>query len=393
MKDSKLIMVVTGEASSDQHAAAVITALKKFKPDWHVFAMGGHYLAQAGAELLVDIKTHGSVMGLTEVLGSAGKIIKAFKTLEHAAAEKKPDLVMLVDYPDFNLRLAKKLHGQGFSILYFISPQLWAWRQGRAKIIKRCVKKVATIFPFEEVFYRGLGINAEFVGHPFMDRKPLALDREKFCHDLGLDPAKPIVALLPGSRKKEIETLLIVLVQTIMELRKTLPDVQAIIPIAPTVKEHWLAPAQPLPAGVVMINGQAIETLAVADAGIIASGTAAMEGALAELPMMVVYKLTSLSYFFAQRLIGGVKNFAMPNIIAGKEIVREFVQEQVNPIVLAAELAKLLTDEQYRTEKKQQLRLVKEQLKHRQQGEMTAGERVAQIIIELGNESGNESGR
>ena len=388
MKAAKTIMVVTGEVSSDQHAAAVVRALKRISPEYSVLAMGGSHLAAAGAEIIVDINTHGSVMGLTEVLGSLGKIVKAFRTLLRTARQRRPALVMLVDYPDFNLRLAKKLHREGIPVLYFISPQLWAWRQGRAKLIKRCVRKVATIFPFEETFYQGLGIDAEFVGHPFLDREPLHVDREKMCRDLNLDPDQPVVALLPGSRKREVETLFAPLVETVLALRSDIPNLQAIIPLAPTVKKSWYAHYGALPAGVATISGQAVEVLQLAQAGIIASGTAAMEAVLAELPMMVVYKLNGLSYWLAKRLIRGVRNFAMPNIIAGKEIISEYLQEQVTPAVLAPELKKLLVDGPYRAQMKEQLRGVRAKLKHREQGSASAGERVAKIIIDLVDSNG-----
>ena len=380
---SPKIMVVTGEASSDQHAAGVVKALKLMVPEIEVFGMGGSHLRQAGMEIVVDIATYGSIMGFAEVVSSLGKIYTAFRSLEKAAETRRPDLAILVDYPDFNLRLAKSLHRRGIKVFYFICPQIWAWRQSRAKIIKKYVTKVAPIFPFEEQFYLQRGIDAKFVGYPFMDRIQKVGDRTSFCQEQGVDPTAKILAILPGSRRAEVERLHRPMLECFQLLRKDIPTLQALLPVAPTVKEQWLRLPPSLSDGVKYLKGQAGEVLRYADVGIIASGTASMEACLAELPMVVAYKLNPLSYQIGRRVVKGVINFAMPNIIAGREIVRELLQGEATAANMANHLRDILTDDNKRQKIIEDLREVKAKLSYSSEEGSTAAERVARMALEL----------
>ena len=218
------VLVVSGEASGDAYAAVLTRALKaKAQGPIEIFGMGGSQARAAGMETVIDSETHASVMGLTEIIGSLRAISKAFHALVQLAAKRRPDVVVLIDFPDFNLRLAKALYKQKLPVLYFVTPQVWAWRRGRVKDIAKYTTKVAPIFPFEEHFYQQHGVDAEYVGHPFLDRPPLEIERDAFLRTLRLDPQRPIVALLPGSRVAEVERLLEPMCEAFLKLRQARP--------------------------------------------------------------------------------------------------------------------------------------------------------------------------
>ena len=399
----KQIMLVAGEASGDEHAALIVRELKRGNPDTHVFGMGGEKLRSAGMEVILDIKKYASVMGLVEVVKHIKVISEAYKTLLAEAEKRKPDLVILVDYPGFNLRIAKDLKQRGFKILYFIAPQIWAWKQGRAKTISKYVDKVAAIFPFEERFFKNLGINAEFVGHPFADRPPLGVNKQEFLRSLNLFPDTPTLALLPGSRKDEIKKLLVPMFGTYLKLKERFPELQVIIPVAGTINKSWLyricrrvrhkgdtGSDKPLKLRAVDLSDVAFvpntkvrEALAVSDIGLIKSGTITMEATFAELPFIVVYKVSPLTYWVAKRVVKGVKNFSMPNIITGHEIVTELLQEQVTPERMASHLEKFLNSEEQRNKVVNDLVRVKAQLTKTGTGKSSTAENVVRIVNQL----------
>ena len=384
----KQIMLIAGEASGDEHAALIVKEFRRENPDAQVFGMGGEKLRSAGMEVILDIKKYASVMGLVEVIKRIKIISQAYKILLAEAKKRKPDLVILVDYPGFNLRIAKDLKRKGFKILYFIAPQIWAWKKGRAKNIRKYVDKVAVIFPFEEDFLKKLGIDAEFVGHPFTDRPPLEMDKQKFLKSLNLFPDTKTLALLPGSRKDEIKKLLVTMFGAYLKLKERFPELQVIIPVAGTINKSWLYricrrvryqmrgvshPGSTASNGKLCAvdlsdiafvpNTQVREALAVSDIGLIKSGTITMEATFAELPFVVVYKLSPLTHWVGKKIIKGIKNFSMPNIIAGREIVPELLQKQVTPEHIASLLGDLLENETRRNKIVNDLRQVKQQLK------------------------------
>lgn len=381
------VFVAAGEASSDLHAAALVTDLLKLSPGAEVFGMGGSALRAAGAETIVDSETEASVMGLTEVLSHAQKIVRAFRKLTAAAAARRPDVAVLVDFPDFNLRLAKKLHALGITTVYFISPQLWAWRQGRVKTVKRYIDKVLPIFPFEEGFYQRHGVDAEYVGHPFLDRPPISESKEQLRQELGLSSATPVVALLPGSRKAEINFLLAPMIRAFRLAAARRPGLQAIIPIAENLKQAEVEEAIDAlgrPAGLVVVRGSARKVLHAADAAVVASGTATLEAALAKVPAVVVYKLAPLTYRIGRLLIRGVQYIAMPNLIAEKEIYPELIQSQVTPDRIAGEIERLLGDPERTSRVRTALDLVEERLafSHGRKAGISASGRAAELVLE-----------
>lgn len=374
------ICIVAGEASGDSHCAGVVKSLKELFPRASFFGMGGSRLRAEGVDIVVDAESSASVMGVTELFGSFRKIIEAFRTIEAECEKRKPDLVILVDYPDFNLRLAKKLHKPGRKILYFISPQLWAWRSGRVKTVRKYVDAVAAIFPFEERFYQQHDVRAEYVGHPFLDEPFPKKDREDFFRSIGADPDRPTVALLPGSRQSEIDRLVAPMVQGFRRLQRSRPGTQAIIPLAPSIE--LAAVKRFIPSGktdIFLVDGQAREVLVNCDVAVVASGTATVEAAIAGIPMVVVYRLSELSYKIARLLVRGVRNFAMPNLIAGQKIVEELLQYEVTKERIAEELERLLGDEQYRESVKENLKKVREKL---ETGD-SAAKRTALLASEL----------
>ena len=391
------VMIVAGEASSDLHAAALINNLRELNPALTVFGMGGRLLREAGVETIVDSETEASVMGFSEVLSHARKIVRAFRALTAAAAKRRPDVAVFVDFPDFNLRLAKKLSGLGIATVYFISPQLWAWRQGRVKTVKRYIDKVLPIFPFEEGFYQRHGIDAEYIGHPFLDRERITASPAQLRLELGLDPNRPVVALLPGSRKAEINFLLEPLVRSFKIVSSQRPGIQGIIPVAENLDFKWIEREVERigrPAGLRLVRGSARKVLHAADAAVVASGTATLEAALAKVPAVVVYKLARLTYRIGRLLIRGVQFIAMPNLIAEREIYPELIQSEANAELVANEIERLLGDPARSRRIREQLDLVEERLsfsRSRKAG-ITACRRAAELVLEAAAEGQGSSG-
>lgn len=378
------VLVVSGEASGDAYAAVLTRALiAQAEGPIEVFGMGGSQARAAGMETVIDSETHASVMGLTEIVGSLRKISRAFHTLVQLAAKRRPDVVVLIDFPDFNLRLAKAVHKLKVPVLYFVTPQVWAWRKSRVKSIAKYTTKVAPIFPFEEHFYQQHGVDAEYVGHPFLDRPPLKLDRDAFLRALRLDPQRPIVALLPGSRVSEVERLLEPMCEAFLKLRKARPGLQAIIPVPPTLPLAWFKLRTAGIPDLALVSGMAREVLNVSRVGVVASGTATVEAALEGLPFVVVYKLSPTTYRVARWLVKGVRHFAMANLVAGKKVVEELLQEEVTGDRIAMELERILGDAKHEKLVRTRLGLVRDRLMLGKDPERTAAERAAQFALDL----------
>ncbi|MCB0344906.1 MAG: lipid-A-disaccharide synthase [Bdellovibrionales bacterium] len=383
------VMLVAGEVSGDEHAAELISALKQMKPGCEVFGMAGMHSREAGMETVVDSDEVGGAMGLTEVVSSIGGLVGAFRTLVREAKQRQPQLAILIDFPDFNMLLARFLHARGIKVFYFISPQLWAWRKGRVKTMKRYVRKIATIFPFEEAFYREHGVDAAYVGHPFLDRPPTPFDRKAFLEKNGIDPDRKIVGILPGSRESEVSRLLDVLVRGFAKLRAEHPELHAVVPVAPALSKNFVEAHLPKVDGLTLISGQASSVLRAASVSVVASGTATVEAALAGNPYIVVYRLSGFTYMVSRLLVRGVKNFAMVNVIAGREIVPEFLQDDVSEERIAKELGRLLFDEQAAGTMRTELQKVREQLRYSGTLAGTASERAASIAAQLMDEVGD----
>jgi lipid-A-disaccharide synthase len=321
-------------------------------------------------------------MGITEVVRHAPYIYGQFQRLKQAIAAERPALAVLIDFPEVNLRLAQQLHRHGVPVVYFVSPQLWAWKKRRIRRVQRFVDRMLVIFPFEEPFYRERGVAAEFVGHPLAELAPPEVSRETFARQHGLDASKPWVALLPGSRKREVDLNL----PTMLEAAITLGDTyQYLVPVAPTLKRESVAAAiarQPAGAQAVLVD-DARAALYQARASIVASGTATVEAALLGNPFVVVYRLSRLSYAIARRFVT-VPHVAMANLIAGRRVVPELIQDEFTAAGVVAALKPLLADGPERTRTIAALREVQERL---QSNSAATGEgsieRTARICVDL----------
>jgi lipid-A-disaccharide synthase len=332
------LMIVAGEPSGDAHAAALVRALRE-RAELECFGATGPLMRDEGVETVVN-SDELAIMGIVEVGRVFSKFIKAFRQLKAAAVERSPDAVVLVDWPEFNLRLASSLHRRGLKVIYYISPQLWAWRPRRANNVKRDVDLLLSILPFEIEWYKAHGVeHVEFVGHPLSGEVKARFGREEFCRRNDLDPERPIVSFLPGSRIKELQRILPPMIDAIEGLRSTRPDVQALVVVAPsrTVAEIRAIGA----ADLRLVERQTREALAASDAAAIASGTATLEAALLETPMVVVYKESPINWHTLGRLIT-VPHYGLVNLVAGEEIAKELMQDDLTGENLASELLKLL---------------------------------------------------
>ncbi|HET8723470.1 MAG TPA: lipid-A-disaccharide synthase [Anaeromyxobacteraceae bacterium] len=369
------VLIVAAEASADLHAARALEELRRLRPGVRAFGVGGPRLRAAGIEALFPAEEL-NVMGLAEVLPKIPRILRVLRGLREAAEERRPRVALLVDSPDFNLRLAKHLKRLGVRVVYYVSPMIWAWRRGRARKIARLVDRMLCILPFEERFYAGTGVSARFVGHPFAERA-LPGDAAGYRKALGLPDGRTTVAILPGSRRSEIERLLPPMLDAAELVRGRHPDVQFVIPVAQTLSEADLRPALARhPAlDVRLVAGRADESVGASDAALVKSGTSVLEAALMARPMVVVYKVAWLTYLVGRLLVHGVKHMALVNLLAGRTVVPELLQREASPERMAAEIDRLLSDPGARRAQLDALDEVRRSL-----GEPGAARRVAEEL-------------
>lgn len=371
------LMIVAGEPSGDAHAAALVNALRRREKDVACFGATGPLMRAEGVETVVN-SDELAIMGILEVTHAFPKFLKAFRELKQAAFERSPDAVVLVDWPEFNLRLATALHRRGLKVIYYISPQLWAWRPRRINRIKRDVDLMLSILPFEAEWFRVRGVeDVEFVGHPLAGEVKARFGRDEFCRQNGLNPAQPIVSFLPGSRRKELQRILPPMLATIDKLKVAKPDVQCVVVVAPsrTLEETQQIVTQLNGShSITLVQGQTREALAASDAAAIASGTATLEAALLETPMVVVYKESAVNWHTLGRLIT-VTHYGLVNLVAGREIAKELMQNNLTAENLSEELLKLL-DPAGNKNARAQLAGVAHKL-----GEAGASERAAELIL------------
>ena len=335
----------------------------------------------AGCELLVHANEV-AVVGLVEVVTHLPAIRQRFNHLVAEAKRRKPDAAILIDFPDFNLRLARELHTLGIPVFYFVSPQVWAWRTGRVEQIKQYVRKMIVIFPFEQEFYRRHGVAVSYVGHPLAYEPAPQISREEFAKPLFLDPAKSWIALLPGSRKKEVGFNIERMLQA-AELLKDQGDFQFLLPVASTLDKSWLLEqlASKWASEVqVELTDNARATLMHSRAAVVASGTATVEAALSGTPFVVVYRLAPLTWFLGRRLVK-LDTFAMPNLIAGQKIVPELIQKDFTAENVVRELKAIIPDGPARRQMQAALKMVQDRLRDRQDDEPPAF-RAAQEVLE-----------
>lgn len=357
------LMIVAGERSGDILGAELARALHERLPDVNLFGCGGDAMRQAGVHTVVDAHRL-TMMGITEVISGLPRAYRALQTLVAEVDRRRPQLAVLIDFPDFNLRLAKRLKQRGVRVVYFVSPQVWAWRRGRLRQLKARIEKMLCIFDFEEAIYRQAGIPVEYVGHPMVDLVRPNLTREEFFARLGLDPAKTTVALLPGSRAKEVSQILPTMLKAACRISRN-RGTQFVVAVAPTLEAGWVEKTLLEPyAGRLTIRvatHATYDALRHSDVAIVASGTATLEAALCERPMVVVYRVSRLTYRIG-RLLVKVPFYSMVNILAGKQVVPELIQSDFTPARVAGQVEYLLDHSQAREEMAANLRALKARL-------------------------------
>jgi lipid-A-disaccharide synthase len=333
--------MVAGEASGDMYGAEVARNLLRRFPDAHIYGVGGQHMRDAGVELEGDIR-HTAVVGPFEAIGYLGTLYALFRRLAERVEAEPPTAAILIDFPDFNLRLAKRIKDAGSPIIYYISPQLWAWREGRVKQIKRLVDKMLVIFPFEEELYRRAGVDAEFVGHPLMDMVRATKSKEEFCGAYGFDARKPSVAILPGSRRKEVRYILPTLCEAADLILRRKPDTQFVLPMAPGLERRLLEDIiQDRP--IAIVTNETYNAIRYARAAIVASGTATLETALLGTPEVIVYRISRATWLLGRFLLK-VRLFGIVNIILGEEVVPELFQDRMTPEEVARTTLRLMDD-------------------------------------------------
>ncbi|MCA1558854.1 MAG: lipid-A-disaccharide synthase [Acidobacteria bacterium] len=380
-------MISCGEPSGDLYGAALATEILQLEPSAEIIGFGGDRLHDAGARLV----GHFSGLSVTGILEVARLLPRTYETYRRLVAEAEttpPDVFVAIDFPDFNFALARAMRKRGIPVVYYISPQLWAWRRGRMKTMKRLADRVLVIFPFEEKIYRDAGVPVQWVGHPLLDlaRKPES--RRGFLTRHGLDGDRPVVALLPGSRRNELRAILPDLARAAALIRARLPAVQFIVARAPHLADDLFSPLETLRSGgaaVTVVEGLADDVLASADVALVASGTVTVQAALHECPMVVVYRLSQLTYGLGKPFVH-VDTYAMVNLVAGARIVPELIQDAFTPDAVAKEALTVLTDPDHASRLRAQLRDVKSRL-----GEPGASRRAAIAVLDVARAASRQS--
>jgi lipid-A-disaccharide synthase len=377
----KHILIVAGEASGDLHGAALVREIKRSDPTITVQGIGGRKMVEAGVDIIVS-SSEIAVVGLTEVFSKLRNIYKAHRDMRNLLKRTRPDLLILIDFPDFNISLARTAKRFNVPVLYYVSPQLWAWRSGRAKKLAARVDKMAVILPFEKEFYHktGVDIDVEYVGHPLMDAIPTGIDRDTISRELGLDDRGPVLGLLPGSRTAEINNLLPAMIGAAETLSKSNNNLQFILPVASTIPEEMIDSFVNNTSLKIIVSRKDIYSiLGVCDLALVASGTATLETALMGVPMVVAYRVSPLSFSIG-KLVVKTPYVSLVNLIAGREVVPELLQDDVTPQLLAERASSILEDDIYRKEMIMNLNKVRESIGGRGASEKTA--RIAMNMIQ-----------
>jgi len=373
--DMKFVLMVAGEASADQYGARLVKEILRWDSGVAFWGIGGEKMAGAGVKILFS-SGEMAVVGLTEVLPRIGRIFTALRRLQRILKEKPPDLLILLDYPDFNIPLAGTAARHRIPVLYYISPQIWAWRKNRVRKIKRRVDRMAVILPFEESFYRNKGVRVEYVGHPILDIWP-GLSRRHRSGPAG-PSAFPFIGLVPGSRNEEVRSLLPSMISAAQLLKRKHPDLRCVLPLAPTLDEEMVSRLILQSSVPVVISREGMyDTLKGCDAAIATSGTVTLELALMQIPMVVVYRLSRLSYQVAKRMVR-VPHISLVNLVAGKNVVTELIQNEAVPEKMAFETERILSNNEARIQMIRELEIVSRLL-----GKKGASARTAAIALEM----------
>jgi len=374
----KKILIVAGEASGDLHGSNLVKAMLSRDSSLKFYGIGGNKLREAGVDIIADVSEM-AVVGLTEVLSKLAFILKVRHKLKKSIQEEHPDLLILIDYPDFNISLAKVAKKSNVKVFYYVSPQVWAWRKGRIDDLARCVDRMAVILPFEKEVYDRVPLDVSFVGHPLLDTVLKTRSRGDILGELGLEENRKTVAILPGSREKEVTRLLPEMLGAAEILKEKMPSIQFILPLADTLPIEMIrAIAQNYSVDITIVrNTDTYNAVGESDMAIVASGTATLEVALLEIPMIIVYKVSPFTYCVG-RIFIDVKHIGLVNIIAGKSVAPELIQGDAAAGAIAEETEKILSDRAVANRIKEDLRELRQRL-----GNPGAAERTAGLAYEL----------
>lgn len=374
MDESKKILIVAGEASGDLHGSSLIREVKNINSQLRFFGIGGDRMKKEGLELIYHIDKL-SIMGFFEVLKNLNLIREVMKTMVKAVERRRPDLIILIDYPGFNLRFAQKVKKMGIPIAYYISPQVWAWGGNRAKKMKGLIDKMIVIFPFEVEIYKNLGIDCEFVGHPLLEVVRPILSFEDFQSKFDLRKNEVLLGLLPGSRWQEVERILPIMIQAAELLESRIKNLRVMLGLASTIKKERVRTIlDQFKTKVEIIENLTYDLIRYSDILLVTSGTATLESAILSTPFLVLYKTSFWTYLFAKSLVS-IPNIALANVVAGKRVVPEYIQSKAVPKHIAEEMYDILTDKSRYKTIQNELSSVKEKI-----GEVGASKRAAQII-------------
>lgn len=373
------IMISVGEASGDLHGASIATELKKIRPNVKLFGMGGKAMRKAGVELSHDFADL-DVMGFVEVIKNLPRFFRLRDELVEIMKKEKPDVLLIIDYADFNIRLAKCAKKLGIPILSYIPPSAWAWRKGRAKSVAKLVNKIASIFPFEAEIYRNAGAEVTFVGHPLLDIVKPNMSKEESYRFFVADPEKPIILLLPGSRKQEITSLLPIMLESAEKILQENPNCQFFLPVASTISREMLQSIlNNYKVQVHLTSENIYDLMNIADTAIAASGTVTLEAAILGLPVVVVYKMSAVTYFIG-RLLVKIPHISLPNIVMEERMIPELLQNEVTAENITKEAMRLIKTHPHAEEVHKKLLIMKEKL-----GCEGAVKRVAEEVLIMAN--------
>jgi lipid-A-disaccharide synthase len=369
------VLLSCGEPSGDLYAGALVDALRALDPDLRVRGLGGERLEAAGATLVGDYRGI-SVTGLVEAIRVLPKSFALYRRLVEAARTERPDVFVAIDFPDFNFRVAGAMKRLGVPVVYYIPPQLWAWRSGRMRTLRELADRIVVIFPFEPEIYRKAGVPATFVGHPLVDLASASKSRDAFLSELRLDPRRPTLALLPGSRPNEIHQILPTILDALPKIRARVSDVQFVLARAPRLSDELFASVAASSVPIAVVERATDDVLASADAVVTASGTATVQAAIYECPMVIVYRVAPLSYALGRRFLH-VDTFGMVNLVAGELVAPELIQDGLTADAVADHAIRLLTDGAVHERAVAALRDVKSRL-----GGGGASRRAAEVVLD-----------
>ena len=369
------VLISCGEPSGDLYAGALVEALRALDPSVRARGLGGERLQAAGAGMVGDYRGI-TVTGLVEALRVLPRSYALYRRIVAAARADRPDVFVAIDFPDFNFRVAGAMKRLGVPVVYYIPPQVWAWRTGRLHTLRTLADRILVIFPFEPEIYRAAGVPASFVGHPLVDLATASGSRGGFLGGLGLDATRPTLALMPGSRPNEIGQILPTIVEALPRIAARVPGVQFVLARAPRLADDLFAPLAASPVAVAVVERAADEVLASADAVVLASGTATVQAAIHECPMVIVYRVAPLSYALGRRFVH-VNTFGMVNLVAGRRVSPELIQDGFTPEAVTDHAVEFLTNAELRSRAVSDLREVKARL-----GGGGASRRAAELVLE-----------